>query len=128
MFFPQLSEISDIFFQQQFSIFGFEAIEFYASISSLDVPDAWKKLANHNDTWIVDAIFANLPTNATGHSGWSWACLVGYYREIAKTGVPDRFLKKNESFWVGSYYMPDYYPEFFFVASAATIIAACKFK
>jgi hypothetical protein len=126
MYFPPYSEISNRFFEQTF--FGFESKEFYESILSLDIKDAWKKLADPGNSEIVDAIFANLRTNGTGHSGWSWACLVGYYREIAKNGVPDRFLKKNERFWVGGYYIPDYYPKFFFVASAAIIVSACRLK
>jgi hypothetical protein len=126
MYFPPYSEISNRFFEQ--SIFDFELREFYESISSLDVVNAWKRLADHRDLQIVDLIFANLLTNKTGHGSLSLNTVVHFYRGIAKNGVPDRFLKKNEKFWVGGYYIPDYYPKFFFVASAATIIAACSLK
>lgn len=126
--FPQISEISLKFFWSEIhQKTDLESREFYASISSLDTPDSWKRLAN-NDSRICDEIFAKLETTADSHSGGSWACLVGYYRQIAKNGVPDRFLLKNEKFWVGGYYIPDYYPEIMFVASAAIIVSACKFK
>ena len=126
MFFPPLSEISNRFFKK--SVFNFELKEFYESISSLDRKDAWEQLANPGNSEIVAAIFANLPTNATGHGSLSWCTVVHFYRGIAKNGVPDRFLLKNERFWVGGYYIPDYFSEIFFVASAAIIVAACKFK
>jgi hypothetical protein len=127
-YFPSISEISSRFFLSEIhKKTDLDSLEFYASISSLDTPDSWKRLAN-NDSRICDEIFAKLETTANSHSGGSWACLVGYYRQIAKNGVSDRFLLKNERFWVGGYYIPDYYPEILFVASAAIIVSACRLK
>jgi hypothetical protein len=128
--FPQISEISPRFFwsdiHQEDSV---EEREFYEAISSLDT-NGWDRLAE-GDSHISDEIFSKLATTATGHSGGSWACLVAYYREIAKNGIPDRFLLKNEIFWIRGYYMPDYFSKFLFAAGAAgaaSIIAALKFN
>jgi hypothetical protein len=126
--FPPFPEISPRFFWSEIhQNQDIERIEFYKSIESLDIPDKWQRLAN-DDSLICDEIFANLATTGMVHSGGSWANLVRCYQEIAKNGVPDRFLVKNEKFWVRDYYMPDYFSKFLFAAGTATIVAALKFN
>jgi hypothetical protein len=126
--FPSFSEISPRFFRSEIhQNQNIERIEFYKSIESLDIPDKWQRLAN-DDSLICDEIFAKLATTGMGHSAGSWANLVRCYQEIAKNGVPDRFLVKNEKFWARDYYMPDYFSKFLFAAGVCGIIAALKFN
>jgi hypothetical protein len=93
----------------------------YAAIMRIDGP-VWDRLAA-NDPDIADEIFAKLETTKWCHSGASWMCLLGYYRNLAKTGFPDRFLLKNQHLWVMGYYMPDYLLEVMFIAGAGLIAA-----
>jgi hypothetical protein len=128
MNFPQFSDISSRFFWSEIHQNpDNESIEFYLSMESLDIQDKWQRLAD-DESQICHEIFAKLPTTGMGHSGGSWANLVRWYQEIAKNGVPDRFLVKNEKFWVRGYYIPDYFSKFLFAAGVCGIIAALKFN
>jgi hypothetical protein len=128
MIFPRFSKISPRFFWSEIHQKpDNESIEFYLSMESLDIPNKWQKLAD-DDSQICNEIFANLATTRMGHSGGSWGNLVRWYQEIAKNGVPDRFLVKNEKFWVRGYYIPDYFSKFLFAAGVFGIIAALKFN
>jgi hypothetical protein len=80
----------------------------------------WDRLAA-NDRKISDEIFERLVETKMSHGGASWICLVAYYRNLARTGFPDRFLLKNQHLWVMGYYMPDYLPEVMFIAGAGVI-------
>jgi len=72
---------------------------------------------------IADEIFAKLETTRDQHSGASFISLLGYYRNLARTGFSDRFLLKNQHLCVMGYYMPDYFPEALFLAGAGVIAA-----
>ena len=52
-----------------------------------------------------------------------WMCLLGYYRDLAKTGFSDRFLLKNQNLWVMGYYMTDYLAEVMFITGTGVIAA-----
>ena len=93
----------------------------YAAIWRIDGP-AWDRLAA-NDPLISDEIFAKLETTMWCHSGASWMCLIADFRNLARTGFPDRFLLKNQHLWVMGYYMPDYLAEVMFIAGAGLITA-----
>ena len=88
----------------------------------MDFENPWQKIIT-----IIYEILKKAP-NAIAHSGISWAGLVSRFQQIAKTGVPDRFLVKNEKFWVLGYYMPDFFPQILFVAGAGAIVGAFKYK
>ena len=93
----------------------------YAAIMRINGP-VWDRLAA-NDTSISDEIFDKLETTGPQHSGSSWMCLVAYYRDLARTGFPDRFLLENQHLWVMGHYMPDYFPAALFIAGAGLITA-----
>ena len=94
----------------------------YEAIMRIDGP-TWDRLAA-NDRQISDDIFAKLKDDAkSSHGGASWMCLVASYRDLARTGFPDRFLLKNQHLWVMGYYMPDYLAEAMFIAGAGVIAA-----
>jgi hypothetical protein len=95
----------------------------YAAIMRID--GAWDRLAA-NDRQISDKIFEKLETTMWCHSGASWMCLLGYYRNLARTGFPDRFLLKNQQLWVRDFYMPDYFPAVMFIAGAGIIAALTR--
>lgn len=95
--------------------------ECYAAIWRIDGP-VWDRLAA-NESGIADEIFSKLETTKWCHSGASWMCLIAYFRDLARTGFPDRFLLKNQHLWVMGYYMPDYFPEVLFIAGAGLIAA-----
>jgi hypothetical protein len=96
----------------------------YAAIMRID-DSAWDRLAA-NDRQISDEIFEKLETTMWCHSGASWMCLLGYYRNLARTGFPDRFLLKNQQLWVRDFYMPDYFPAVMFIAGAGIIAALTR--
>jgi hypothetical protein len=114
--FPKISEINPRFLKH-----CEQKRDCYAAIMRIDGP-AWDRLA-HNDPNISDEIFAKLQTTGPQHSGGSWMCLIAYFRNLAKTGFSDRFLLKNQHFWVMGYYMPDYFHEALFIAGAGVITA-----
>ena len=124
---PDFPDVSPRFFEsgEDILISPDQKEDFYQTICSLDEPNAWQRLAD-DDTNIQNRIFKRL-RNESGHSGSSWACILLHYQELARTGVPDRFLVKNEKFWFLGYYMPDYLPQLLLAAGAATIVSALKF-
>ena len=118
--FPQISEIIPKFWINP--LFGKnceQKRDCYAAIMRIDGP-TWDRLAA-NDRQISDDIFAKLESTRMEHGGASWMCLVAYYRDLARTGFPDRFLLKNQHLWVMGYYMPDYLAEAMFIAGAGVI-------
>ena len=120
--FPKISEINPKFWiNPLFGRYCEQRRDCYAAIMRIDGP-TWDRLADDYPK-IADEIFAKLETTGWCHSGASWMCLLGYYRNLAKTGFPDRFLLKNQNLWVMGYYMPDYFPEALFIAGAGLIAA-----
>ncbi len=95
--------------------------ECYVAIMGIDGP-TWDRLAA-NDPKISDEIFERLVETKMSHGGASWMCHVAYYRKLARTGFPYRFLLKNQHLWVMGYYMPDYLAEAMFIAGAGVITA-----
>lgn len=125
---PDFIDVSPRFFESGVNllIFPEQKKDFYQTICSLDEPNVWQRLAD-DDKEIEKLIFNRL-RNESGHSGTSWACILLHYQKLARTGVPDRFLVKNEKFWMCGYYMPDYFSKFLFAAGVTGIIAALKFN
>jgi hypothetical protein len=120
--FPEISEINPEFWINP--LFGKhceQKKDCYAAIRRVDGP-VWYKLAA-NDRQISDDIFAKLETTKMEHGGASWMCLVAYYRDLARTGFPDRFLLKNQHLWMMGHYMPDYLAKVMFIAGAGVIAA-----
>jgi len=120
--FPEISEINPKFWINP--LFGKhceQKRDCYAAIMRIDGP-VWDRLAA-NDPQISDDIFAKLEKTGMQHSGASWMCLVAYYRDLARTGFPDRFLLKNQHLWVMGYYMPDYLAEAMFLVGVGVIAA-----
>ena len=120
--FPEISWINPKFWVNP--LFGKpckQTKDCYAAIMRID-GNAWDSLAN-NERQISDEIFAKLESTRMEHGGASWMCLVAYYRDLARTGFPDRFLLKNQHLWVMGYYMPDYLAEAMFIAGAGVIAA-----
>ena len=120
--FPEITGINPKFWiNPLFGRYCEQRRDCYAAIMRID-GSAWDRLADDYPK-IADEIFAKLETTSWCHSGASWMCLLGYYRNLAITGFPDRFLLKNQHLWVMGYYMPDYFPEALFIAGAGVIAA-----
>jgi hypothetical protein len=125
--FPEISGIHPRFFRHP--LFGGDqpceqTRDCYAAIMRIDGP-VWDRLAA-NDPGIADEIFEKLETTRWCHSGASWMCLIAYFRDLARTGFPDRFLLKNQHLWVMGYYIPDYLPEVMFISGAGLIAALSR--
>jgi hypothetical protein len=124
---PYFHQLSPRFFTRGPNLYDHypqELEDFYQAVCSLDISDIWERLAN-DDPNIGNLIFERL-RNESGHSGFTWTFILRHHQQLARTGVPERFLVKNEKFWVLGYYMPDYLPPILFAAGAATIVAALK--
>ena len=96
----------------------------------MDIKKPWALIAAGNKP-ILDLNLSILSKNKkrTAHSGGSWVFLCYHFEQLAKKGVPERFLIQNKKFWVAGYYMPTYYPQLLFAAGAGAIVAAAlKYK
>ena len=114
--FPKISDITLKFWSSE------QTRDCYKVITRIDSPNVWDRISAANNSLISNEIFANLEeTKRMGHSDPSWCILMAYFRDLARTGFPDRFLLKNQHLWVMGYYMPDYFPEVMFISGAGII-------
>jgi hypothetical protein len=42
---------------------------------------------------------------------------------VAENGFPDKYLKKNDEYWCGDYYLPEYSQHLLFATGVASIVA-----
>jgi hypothetical protein len=104
--------------------------EFLSAVSDLEAVNKlidWKD--NHGPFKITDDIYdhmvkhSNKPLHVLDGSLLIKACF--YFGEVAQNGFPEKYLKKNEQYWFGDYYLP-YAPHLLFAAGVASM-AASKF-
>lgn len=50
-----------------------------------------------------------------------------YFANVAQNGFPEKYLKKNEAYWCGDYYLPEYAPSLLFATGVASIAALKNF-
>jgi hypothetical protein len=129
---PSINKISDSLFKCAPNyVTPLQLQEFLCALSHIDQAEerlvAWSETSN--DTKIIDMIWKHIYDNSTEKmsvlEGCPFILLCGYFAGVLKNGFPEKYLKKNDMYWFGDYYLP-YAPHLLFAAGVASM-AASKF-